>query len=81
MQTQTNRRFQHSKRSDIDKVLTVRGTFTDETDAVSAVEIVPVGIMDKTSTVLAIFMTMGPVIRLAGLPLPDSDNMNNMYRS
>ena len=61
-------------------VLTVRGTFTDETDAVSAVEIVPGGIMDETSTVFTCFMTMGPVIRLAGLPLPDSNNMNHMSK-
>lgn len=55
-------------------VLTVRGTFTDETDAVSAVEIIPIGIMDQTSAVLALFMAMGPVIGLTGFPLPDYHN-------
>lgn len=58
------------------KELTVRGTFTDETDAVSAVEIIPAGVVDEASTVLAVFMAVGPVIRLAGPPHPKS--MNNM---
>lgn len=62
-------------------VLTVRGTFTDETNAVSAVEIIPVGIMDKTSTVLAFFVAMGPVIRLARLPLPDSIHNNKLEQN
>lgn len=52
--------------------------FTDETNAVSAVEIIPVGIMDKASTILSIFMAMGPVIRLARFPLPDNNKINNM---
>lgn len=80
MCTHTNDRFQNSKRSDIEKVLTVSGMFTDETDAVSAVEIIPVGTMDKASAVFAVFVAMGPVIRLARLPLPDSNNINNMYQ-
>lgn len=75
----TNRRFKSLKWSNMEKVLTVRGTFTDETNAVSAVEIVPVGIMDEASTVLSIFMTMGPVIRLARFPLPDNNKIINIH--
>lgn len=54
------------------RLLSVRGAFTDETDAVSAVEIVPVSIMDEAGTVLAFFMAMSPVIRLTRLPFPES---------
>lgn len=52
------------------KVLTVNGVFTDEPDAVSAVEIVPVSIVDEARAVLAFFMAMGPVVGLAGFPVP-----------
>lgn len=63
------------------KILTVRSPFTDEANAVSAVEIIPVGIMDKAGTVLAIFMAMGPVIRLARFPLPESNDIDNKFIS
>lgn len=56
------------------KVLTVKGMFTDETNAVSAVKVIPVGLMDKASTVLTVFVTMLPVIRLARLPLPKNNH-------
>lgn len=65
------------EKSEIKRVLTVRGTFTDETDAVSAVEIIPVGVMDKPSAVLALFVSVSPVIRLARLPLSESSSMKN----
>lgn len=66
--------------TDIWKLLTVRGTFTDETNAVSAVEIIPVSVMDEASTVLAFFVAVSPVIRLARLPLPESNNMNSISK-
>lgn len=50
------------------------GLFTDEADAVSAVEIVPVSLVDEAGTVLAVFVAVSPIIRLARLPLPESDN-------
>lgn len=74
MHIHSNRRL---KKSEKKRVLTVRGMFTDETNAVSAVEIIPVGIMDKPCAVLALFMSVGPVIRLARLPLPESSSMKN----
>lgn len=74
MHTYSNRTL---KKSEIKRVLTVRGTFTDETNAVSTVEIVPVGVMYKPSAVLALFVSVGPVIRLTRLPLPESSSMKN----
>lgn len=49
--------------------------FTDEADAVSAVEIVPVSIVDEASTVLSFFMAVGPVVRLTRFPISKSDNV------
>lgn len=54
----------------IQKVLTINGAFTDEPDAVSAVEIVPVSVVDEASAVLTFFVAMGPVVGLAGFPVP-----------
>lgn len=53
-------------------VLTVSGAFTDEADAVSAVKVVPVGIVNEAGTVLTVFVSMSPVVRLTWLPLPDT---------
>lgn len=55
----------------IQKVLTVNSAFTDEPNAVSAVEIVPVSIVDEASAVLTFVMAMGPVVGLTGSPVPE----------
>lgn len=55
----------------IQKGLTIDGAFTDEPDAVSAVEIIPVSVVDEASAVLAFFMAVGPVVGLAGFPVPE----------
>lgn len=55
----------------IQKVLTVNSAFTDEPNAVSAVEIVPVAVVDEASAVLAFFVAMFPVVGLAGFPVPE----------
>lgn len=43
---------------------------TDEANAVSTEEVVPVGIVDKAGAVLSLLVAVGPVIGLARLPLP-----------
>lgn len=50
------------------------GLFADEADAVDAVEIVPESPVDEAGAVLAVFVAVSPVIRLARLPLPESNN-------
>jgi len=50
-------------------VLTAGGLFTDEADAVRAEEVIPVGLMDESCTVLAFLVAVGPVVRLTRFPL------------
>lgn len=54
------------------KGLTIGSAFTDEADAVRAVEVVPVGVVDEAGAVLALFVAVGPVVGLAGFPIPES---------
>lgn len=51
-------------------MLTTVGPFADEAQALGAIEIVPVAVLDETGAVLAVLVTTCPVIRLARIPLP-----------
>lgn len=58
--------------ADIQRRLTISSAFTDEADAVSAEEVVPFSVVDEPGAVLAFFVAVGPVVGLAGLPVPES---------
>lgn len=62
------------------KIQTVSWSFTDVADAISAVEVIPVGKVDEAGTVFSILMTMGPVIRLTRFPHADNHKANSFNK-